>query len=318
MPVDGKWGFVDQQGRYLINPQFYSPPVEGAAYDLHSLALASHEAYVFSEGLALVRTKSEWVYVDTLGRPVIRKPEIRSARRFSEGLANVYVDGKWGYMNQAGEMVIPARFLYPVNFRDGLVVVMDQSRKKIVIDRQGKRLLPQYQIESQFYDGVAASRATFRGEPTSEAEARMFGLVDTAGRMLFEPMYDAVGRFGSGMCPVLVGSKSGNPLLHPNPVLPTENTGGKWGFVNRIGQFVLNPTYDEAKGFREGIAAVKQGGLWGYMDTNGSMITGFEFRWVDYFDNGLAVVQLSAFHSEYDGKFAYVNREGEVLWIERE
>ncbi|MEM7656689.1 MAG: WG repeat-containing protein [Bacteroidota bacterium] len=320
MPIDGKWGFVDSSGRFLINPQFYSPQEMGAPYDLHELALAEHEGYMFSEGVAAVINESqEWVFIDKQGRaiPELSFPGIRSARKFTNGLANVYVKGKWGYLNRAGEMVIEPQFLYPVNFHDSVVVVMDASRKKIVINQLGERLLPQYQIESQFYDGYASVKAMFRGEAGSDSDERKYGLVDLEGRLPFDPMYDQIGRYGSGMVPVLVGSKVGNPVIHPNPVKPTENTGGKWGFINLNGQFVRNPTYQEAKGFSEGLASVKQGGLWGYMREDGSMLTGFEFRWTDYFKDGLAVVQLGPYHNDYDGQFAYVNKQGEVLWIEK-
>lgn len=315
MPIDGKWGFVDRQGRFIINPQFYSPEEMGAPFDPKELALVQHEGYVFSEGLAAVRLEREWVYIDTLAQIRIQNPRIKSARRFREGLANVYIEGRWGYMNHKGEMVIEPRYLYPVDFRNGLAVVMAEQGVKVLIDQTGKRLLPQYRLETRFYEGVAVVRAGFRGEKLSEADKRKYSLVDTAGRLLFEPQFDRLGRFGSGMCPALVGSRAGDPLMHPDPVLPTESPGGKWGFINRYGQFVLNPVYNDVRGFSEGIAAVKGGGLWGFMNTSGSMITGFEFRWVDYFHNGLAMVQLGPLHNDYDGQFAYVDQDGEVVWI---
>ncbi|MEM7369983.1 MAG: WG repeat-containing protein [Bacteroidota bacterium] len=315
MPIDGKWGFVDRQGRFVINPQFYSPEEMGAPYDPTQLARVQHEGYVFSEGLAAVRLEKEWVFIDTIGQIQIRNPRIQSARRFEEGLANVYIEGLWGYMDHQGELVIPPRFLYPIDFRNGMAVVMDEKGQKVLIDRKGKRHLPQYKLETQFYEGVAVIKAGFKGEPLTEAQKRMYSLVDTAGRLLFEPQFDRLGRFGSGMCPALVGSRAGDPLMHPEPVQPTESPGGKWGFVNMYGEFVLNPVFEDARGFSEGIAAVKGGGLWGFMDTNGSMITGFEFRWVDYFYRGMAVVQLGPLHNDYDGKFAYVDQDGEVLWI---
>ena len=259
MPVDGKWGFVDRQGRFVINPQFYSPEEMGAPYDPTQLALTMHEGYVFSEGMAAVRLEKEWVFIDTLGIIKLRNPRIKSARRFQEGLANVYIEGRWGYMDQRGEIVIPPRYLYPVDFRNGMAVVMDEKGQKVLIDRTGKRHLPQYRIETQFYEGVAVVRAGFRGEQTTEAEERSYTLVDTAGRLLFEPQFDKLGRFGSGMCPALVGSRAGDPLMHPEPVKPTESPGGKWGFINQFGRFVFNPVYEDARGFSEGIAAVKGG-----------------------------------------------------------
>ncbi|RMG61044.1 MAG: WG repeat-containing protein, partial [Bacteroidetes bacterium] len=155
----------------------------------------------------------------------------------------------------------------------------------------------------------------------SEADRRRYILIDHRGRAAFNEdafVFDRLGRFGNGMCPALVGSKLGDLVNFPEVPGPTELTGGKWGFINAKGAFVVNPVYEDAKGFSEGIAAVKQGGLWAYIDGSFSRMTGFEFRWVDYFHGGVAKVQLGPVHNDYDRRFAYINNTGEVIWIEPE
>ena len=42
---------------------------------------------------------------------------------FSEGLAAVKVKDRWGYINTDGEMVIPPRFFRATSFVDGLALV---------------------------------------------------------------------------------------------------------------------------------------------------------------------------------------------------
>ena len=142
---------------------------------------------------------------------------------------------------------------------------------------------------------------------------RSFSLIDTTGRFLFSAEFDQIGRWGNGMAPVLVGSAAGT-RYSPAPIKPTESLGGKWGFINRKGKIVVNPVYQGVKGFSEGFAAVKSGGLWAYIDSDFNWITGYEFRWVDYFHNGIAEVRLGPVHGDYDGRYAFINSEGDVIW----
>jgi len=315
LPIDGKWGFVDNTGRYVINPKYYSPPEAGSPYNRNELARVLHEGYIFSEGLAAVRTESEWIYIDSNDRTIIRNPRIQSARRFREGLANVFVNGLWGYIDREGNFVIEPQFLYPGDFEHGQTMVTQPSGRLLIIDRTGKPILPQYRIEEPFYDGITAVKPGFRGEKINSRADRAYTLVDSDGRFLFEAQFDEIGRFGNGVAPVLVGSLAGDPIAHPKPLTPLESPGGKWGFTDNKGNLVVNPVYEGARGFSEGIGAIKRGGLWAYVDEEMNLITDFEFRWVDHFEHGLAEVRLSPIHSDYDGHFAYINSIGEIIWV---
>src|SRR5665213_4292835 len=70
--VGGRWGFVNQSGETVINPQF-------------------DRAEVFSAGLAPVKM-GRWGYVDAAGKVVIN-PQFDRADVFSEGLAAVKLGG---------------------------------------------------------------------------------------------------------------------------------------------------------------------------------------------------------------------------------
>ncbi|MCI4671599.1 MAG: WG repeat-containing protein [Bacteroidia bacterium] len=330
MPTDGKWGFINLKGEFIINPKFYSPPVFGGFYNPDSFAYAAHQAYLFSEGLAAVCVESnnsrssEWAYINKKGEIKIRKAEIRSARAFNEGLANVYIKtkdmrrGLWGYINSYGEMVIEPRFLFPANFRQGFALVVNQKGEKILIDKKGFRYLPQYQILTHFINGYGTVRPKWIGEASNIGDNRKTLLVNIHGAPMTESEFDWVGMYGSGLAPALVGSKIGNPVVYPQTLSTTAEAGGKWGYINLKGHFIINPQYENARGFREGFAAVKSGGLWGYIRENGSMITEHEFRWAGFFENGISPVRLGPIHGDYDGRFAYIDNDGDVIWIEPE
>ena len=317
MPTDGKWGFINGFGQIVINPKYDPPPVSGAPYNFSGLAYAMNEAYIFSEGLAPVRMGNEWVWINHYDSIVIRNPEIESVRRFSDSLAAVYINGAWGYMDHSGQIVFEPKYLYPVNFRQGVAMVIDQQYRRMVLRSNGTvdSMLAIFRIESEFYDGIATVRDRFRGQPTGSPDDLRYSVIDQTGKILFEPQFDKIGRFGSGLLPVLVGSKPGEQIISPEISGPIENRGGRWGYVNLNGQFVFNPNFQDAHGFSEGLAAVKKGGYWGYMNEDGSMVTAFEFLWAGYFKNGIAQVRLGPVHNDYVGQYAYLNADGEVIWI---
>ena len=66
---------------------------------------------------------------------------------------------------------------------------------------------------------------------------------------------------------------------------------GKWGFANEKGKILIEPAYEEAKSFSNGLAAVKKGGLWGFINEAGEMVIEPQFAHADYFSkDGLCYV----------------------------
>ena len=52
--------------------------------------------------------------------------------------------------------------------------------------------------------------------------------------------------------------------------------GGKWGYIDKTGKYVVNPQFDEVWSFSEGLAGVIIGdwktSKWGYIDKTGKYI----------------------------------------------
>ena len=48
--------------------------------------------------------------------------------------------------------------------------------------------------------------------------------------------------------------------------------GDKWGFIDKSGQYKINPQFDYAQEFSEGLAGVRIGDKWGYIDKSGQLI----------------------------------------------
>ena len=81
--------------------------------------------------------------------------------------------------------------------------------------------------------------------------------------------------------PVCIGAQTLYPVV----------VNGRWGFVNKSGETVINPQFDHAGGFVEGLAPVRMG-RWGYVDASGQMQINPQFDKADVFSEGLAAVKF--------------------------
>lgn len=86
------------------------------------------------------------------------------------------------------------------------------------------------------------------------------------------------------------------------PVSPVS----KVGYANKAGQIVIAPKFDEAYGFSEGLALVKQGDKWGYLNPKGDFAIKPTFDDAWGFSEGLAKI-------EQDGKYGFINKTGKIV-----
>jgi hypothetical protein len=118
----------------------------------------------FSEGLASVRVKDGWTYVDTQGRLWPCRYEFPNS--FSEGLAAVFdaKTGKCGYIDNAGKQITPFKFDDCGSFGDGLALVTQENDTefpdRFFINRAGAKAFGHQHIRwgAGFSDGLAILR----------------------------------------------------------------------------------------------------------------------------------------------------------------
>ena len=77
----------------------------------------------------------------------------------------------------------------------------------------------------------------------------------------------------------------------------------KWGLIDRNGEFLIHPRFDGAREFNEGLANVKIANKWGVVDKEGNIIIRPEFDYIDSFKNGVAYIKNQ-------GKYGFVFLDG--------
>ncbi|EIA4394558.1 WG repeat-containing protein, partial [Campylobacter coli] len=57
---------------------------------------------------------------------------------------------------------------------------------------------------------------------------------------------------------------------------------GKYGFIDKNGEFAIEPKFDYVWSFWEGLAGVKLNGKWGFIDKSGKIVIEPIFDDIDY------------------------------------
>ena len=98
----------------------------------------------------------------------------------------------------------------------------------------------------------------------------------------------AVGLF---VCLVALGIVSCS--AEPSRVLlpaPADSNETLWGFIDSNGRWVIEPRFEDAYRFHEGLARVRLDGKWGYVDETGKLRVAAQFTEAHDFSEGLARV----------------------------
>jgi len=220
--------------------------------------------------------------------------------RCADGLCAVKKDGLWGFVDYQGNLVLNFRFhsAEAPYFSHGVCLVQaaDSDNREasgfVYVDKEGKLL---------FGGKIFQSARPFAEEFT------IVNVSETQKSPGFSAVVDLQGRV----------------LRIPSDVMLAENDfhdeliksqrGGKFGFRNRDMHWVVQPVYNSAQSFREGIAWVTKqtpGGVdkWGGIDKQGAEIIPFLFsQRPEPFSDGLAMVSCT------DGKYGYVDTTGNLV-----
>jgi hypothetical protein len=265
---------------------------------------------IHAQNLYIVERDDLYGFSDKSGKSVI-PPKYRAVKSFSEGLAPVYRDGSWGFIDSDGKVAIDFEFQEAEGFSNGLAAV--RKEKWGFIDKNGKEAIPYRFVRArQFSEGMA---------PVEEQSSWLF--IDGTGTPVpgLSGFEDAKS-FSDGLAPVQVGEKwryitpKGDHGFFREFYRASSFSGrlaavqqeenGKYGFIDRSGEYIVKPTFDDAKPFAEGLAAVRWNKRWGYIRTSGEIKIANVFPLsAENFADGLAAVS-----SPIDGAPVYIGADG--------
>jgi hypothetical protein len=95
---------------------------------------------------------------------------------------------------------------------------------------------------------------------------------------------------------------------------------GKWGYIDRKGDWVIEPRFDAVSPFSQGLAAVMllqdYDGISdfetkGYVDRTGAIVVPLQYSEASEFSGGIARV---VFRDAQSGAPSYIDKTGKVIW----
>jgi hypothetical protein len=152
-------------------------------------------------------------------------------------------------------------------------------------------------------------------EPLVIVQDGKYGYIDHTGKIIIRLQFIYAEDFWQGLgavyvCGHYVSIDSSGALLPLRVTiqghLEPRHEGNKVGFVEANGRFKINPTFDDALPFSEGLAAVQIGGKWGFVDTAGRLVIKPKFEAAYYFREGVGIAHLKS-------GYVLIDRSGKVL-----
>ena len=185
----------------------------------------------------------------------------------------IVLGGKCGYIDLQGSVIVKPQFYRCRRISDGAAAFLaDNSNPSLwgYIDLQGNVTIPpSFEWVGDFSEGVAAARKNGQ-----------IVFIDHKGKILLkkEPLrIPGTGQDG----PVDLQFSEG---LMAFPDTAT----GKFGYIDRSGQFLIPPQFDGAYPFHDGLARIAAGSRFGYIDDKGASLIEPVFNEATDFNEGFA------------------------------
>lgn len=309
--ADGKYGYVDLSGNFVIPPQY-------------------HMAFDFSDGLALVAMEGE-AYIDTQNRTKTTTAQ-GSFHGREDGNTAIVKPQYYGYIDTTGKVVIPITYKYAGSFHSGFAIVgRDDYRKQEYfgrkywyINKQGVSITngKEFTEAHDFQEGLALVNAA------QYINQSKYGFIDTSGEYVVQPIYKGGESFSEGLALVRTNKdvlffidKNGKKVLESNYLLcgnfseglapvakKLRNNSYLYGFIDKTGSLVIDFKYSDVlypkNAFKEGLAAVSKGEGWDFINTSGDFVTNSNYYNTKNFCNGLAAV------ADQNKKYGFIDKNG--------
>jgi hypothetical protein len=270
----------------------------------------------FAEGLASFgKYKFKTGFIGKDGNFKIA-PEFEAASDFNDSKACIRKNGKCGFIDTTGKPAVPTKFDSLAQYSEGLAAA-EENGKIGFIDQSGEwRIPPQYDLVSGFSEGLSY---------VANFKSGLSGYIGNDGNIAFKlpvthnekakaiAFFDYGQKIGRG-----INLMSGLHKLaiwvplYPSPKIFHEGLAvsgqqGRFGYIDKSGEFKIKPQFDLALPFSNGRALVAVGDKFGFIDEAGSPVIPLQYRKCYSFTEELAAVQKA------DGYWGFVDKQGKFV-----
>ena len=154
------------------------------------------------------------------------------------------------------------------NFKDHKLYVVKIKDNYGYINYNGKFIInPQFDEAWDFNDGLA--RVVISDK---------YGFINHQGKFVINPQFDKAWDFSDSLALISVKVKVDNDSHYRYGYnnygygYNMYHTKYKYGYINKQGKILINPQFDKAWDFKNGLAKVKIGNRYGYIRTDGKFV----------------------------------------------
>lgn len=224
---------------------------------------------VSSDGSAIYKNEKDTRLIneDNIVDAIIAE-DVTAAHAPSDYLLPVAdASGKWRHLDCSTGKYLPGVYEAASSFTNGIAAVKSGSAWTLIT-----------------VDGESACESTFgdvKLHPNGEYVYRKIMIAAVGGDYA---IYNASGELHKDIPGVDADIYLGGYIAY-------QDTNGKWGYVDKNGQIVIEPQFAKARSFSNGLAAVYDGTAWGYINTNGMIVIDCQYLDAGYFSSkGVAFV----------------------------
>lgn len=254
--IGTNWGYVNEKGEQVIDRIF------------------ADAGYFFIETYAPVVTKEgEAYFIDKSGT---NRHDVSSAvahakfGMMNEGMYTVYDGTAWHYYDMSENMIFGG-YDEASALVNGVAAVAKDGKWSIV-DNKGEAV-----IDKAYEDVVSDEKnVVYRNERLFVSDGTGYDMIDSSGNVISKQKYEAA-------------------HLFTDTTYAAVKVDGKWGFIDKEGNMVIEAEYEDARSFMNGKAAVKVNGKWGFIDDTGEMVIKADFIDAkDFNGSGCAFVKVDS------------------------
>lgn len=219
------------------------------------------------DGMVVV-TGNDSRILDTTGMVYgIFKGKVTDAGLFSDNLVPACIDGVYSYYDDFADKQF-GEYEMAGSFQNGKAAVKKDG-KWMVIDTKGTV------VSEEFDEIVLDDMGNYTTNNSMIAKVGgVYGLYDEEFQLKSEFQFSEV------------------DILTKDEMIAVAQD-GKWGFVKSDGNIFVEPAYEEARSFSNGLAAVKKDGKWGFIDEEGNLVIECQFSDAGYMSaEGICPVRI--------------------------
>ena len=295
-----------KQSKYgVINSCFTEliPCVFGSIeYETETGLFKTNVGYKTPDGRYIAENDGEEIYVDN---------KYKYCKPFNDSCAiavSVYDKHvKYGLIDKKSNDILPPIFSYLKLLDNGLYKFKINDLYGLV-NSNGNIVLPnRYNGIGKFEDDLACVQINVLTD-NSYDKKELYGYVDSLGNEVLSPSYDFIGKRNNKYSVVMKNNLWGLFGIENHQIKKIPNvaylgpcmenlckiniggnynknnkkiTGGRWGYVSVNGQIVIEPSYEQAYSFSDGMAAVNINGKWGFINVDGVIVVPCEYDKVE-------------------------------------